>query len=240
MKTLGIVGGIGPESTIEYYRRILARCRERGGGRPAPSILINSVDNRTVLDLAGAKRFDELTEFLTHEVTRLAAGGASLVLLAANTPHLVFNEVRAGSSVPLLSIVEVTCRAAKAAGARRPALFGTRFTMQASFYPEAFAREQMEIVLPNEAEQAFIHEKYMSELLGGIIKEETRDALKKIVQALKDRAAIDALILGGTELSLIFREPRVADLPVVDTTQIHVDAAVAWLLDEVPPNVQSL
>jgi len=230
MKTLGIIGGTGPESTIEYYRRTLAAYRKRSPEGRAPSIIINSIDNKKLLDLAGANELSQLAEYLASEGVRLARAGADLALLAANTPHLVFDEVQRRSTIPMLSIVQATCDAAVAAGLRRLALFGTRFTMQAAFYPEIFAQRQIAIVVPNEAEQALIHDKYMSELLPGIILDETRDWLLEIVQAMKEREGADGLILGGTELSLIFREPITAGLPVLDTTQIHVEAAVERLL----------
>jgi aspartate racemase len=230
MKTLGIIGGTGPESTVEYYRRTMAVYRQRSPLGQAPSLIINSIDNKKLLDLAGANELPQLADYLTPEVERLARAGADLALFAANTPHLVFDEVQQRVSIPMLSIVEATCAAAAAAGLRRLALFGTSFTMQASFFPDIFSRRQITIVMPNEAEQARIHDKYMSELLPGIIRDETRALLLEIVQAMKQRDGVDGLILGGTELSLIFREPIVAGLPVLDTTQIHVEAAVERLL----------
>ena len=231
MKRLGIIGGTGPESTVEYYRRTMAVYRQRTPlGQAAPSLIINSIDNQKLLDLAGANDLARLADYLANEVERLARAGAGLALFAANTPHLVFDEVRQRSSIPMLSIVEVTCDAAATAGLRRLALFGARFTMAASFFPEIFARRQIAIVVPNEAEQTWIHDKYMSELLPGIVRDETRAGLVEILRAMKQRDNVDGLILGGTELSLIFREPLAAGLPVLDTTQIHVEAAVEWLL----------
>jgi len=104
--------------------------------------------------------------------------------------------------------------------------------MQAALFPEAFERRGMMIVLPNEEEQEFIHEKYMGELFVGEILVETRDALIDIVETMKQRDNVNGLILGGTELSLILREPTAAGLPVLDTTQIHVEAAIEWMLRE--------
>jgi aspartate racemase len=230
MKMLGIIGGTGPESTIEYYRRAIAAYRARSPKGQAPSIFINSIDNKKLLDLAGANDLAQLADYLASEVERLIQAGADLALFAANTPHLVFDEVQRRSAIPMLSIVEATCAAAVATGRRRLALFGTRFTMEASFYPEIFGRRQIGIVMPNKAEQAYIHERYMSELLSGVILDETRDGLLEIVRAMKQREGVDGLILGGTELSLIFREPTTAGVPVLDTTQIHVEAAVEQLL----------
>ncbi|MEO6872790.1 MAG: amino acid racemase [Chthoniobacterales bacterium] len=230
MRRLGIIGGTGPESTVEYYRRLIARFRAITGGTGAPWMIINSIDNREIIDLFTFGQLGRVADLLTREIKRLAEAGADFALIAANTPHLVFDEVQARSRLPLLSIVKATCDAADTAGLERLALFGTRFTMQAAMFPDAFARRNLTIIVPNEEEQEFIHAKYMGELFVGTIRDETRAALLEIVEAMKQRDRIDGLILGGTELSLIFREPTAAGLPVLDTTQIHVEAAIAWLL----------
>ena len=167
---------------------------------------------------------------MRDEIEVLASAGAGLGMIAAVTPHLVFDEVQQRARIPMLSIVEATCDAAEAAGLRRLALFGTRFTMQAALFPQAFARREIAIVVPTREEQAFIHDKYMGELFVGTILEETRAGLLEIVAAMQERDGVDGLILGGTELSLILREPTAAGLPVLDSTQIHVEAAVEWLL----------
>ena len=232
MRTLGIIGGTGPETTIEYYRRLIAAYRERSPEGRAPSLVINSIDSKKLVDLVTANELTQMADYLVAEVERLERAGAGLALIAANTPHLVFDAVQSRSPIPMLSIVTATCEAAATAGLRRLALFGTRFTMQAAFFPEIFKSRQIVIVVPNEAEQAYIHEKYMSELFAGIILPETRERLLEIVQAMKEREGVDGLILGGTELSLILREPKAAGLPVLDTTQIHVEAAAAWLLQD--------
>ena len=230
MKTLGIIGGIGPESTIEYYRRINALYRERIRDGSAPSIIINSIDMQKLLGLVEANELGEMAGYLTAEVEKLARGGATFALLAANTPHLVFDAVAQQSTIPLISIVEATCEAAKAAGLKRLGLLGTRFTMQSSFYPDALSDQQIELVVPNEEEQAYVHDKYMQELVKGIILPETRERLMTIIKTLKERSQIDGVILGGTELSLILRDETVFGVQVLDTTQIHVKAAVAQLL----------
>src|SRR4051812_19224132 len=230
MKRLGIIGGTGPESTIEYYARLIAGYRKRQRDGHAPGIIINSVDNKNLVDWFTANELGKVTNFLEAEIQRLAAAGADFALIAANTPHLVFAELQKRVKIPLLSIVEATCDAAAKAGLSRLALFGTRFTMQAKLFPDLFAARGMTIVIPNTEEQAFIHEKYMGELFVGTIREETRSALIRIVEAMRERDGIDGLILGGTELSLILREATAAGLPVLDTTQIHVDAAIDWML----------
>jgi len=231
MRTLGIVGGTGPETTIEYYRRLIVAYRARSQEGRAPSLIINSIDSKKLVDLVTANELTQMADYLAGEVERLARAGAGLALIAANTPHLVFDELQIRSSIPMLSIVTATRDAAAAAGLRRLALFGTRFTMQAAFFPEVFKSRQIAITVPNEAEQTYIHDKYMNELFVNVILPETRERLLEIVQAMKEREGVDGLILGGTELSLILREPTAAGLPVLDTTQIHVEAAIEWLME---------
>ena len=230
MKTLGIIGGIGPESTIEYYRRVHALYRQRIPDGSAPSIIINSIDNKKLLGLVEANKLNELTAYLAAEVERLARGGATFGLLAANTPHLVFDAVAKQATIPLISIVEATCEAAKARALKRLGLLGTRFTMQSSFYRNPLSDRRIELVLPNEEEQAYVHAKYMQELLQGIILHETRERLMIIIKTMKERSQIDGVILGGTELSLILRDETVFGVQVLDTTQTHVEAAVAHLV----------
>ena len=230
MKTLGIIGGIGPESTIEYYWRIHALYRERVPDGSAPSILINSIDMQKLVRWVEANELGEMAGYLTAEVEKLARGGASFGLLAANTPHLVFDSVVQQSAIPLISIVQATCDAAKTRGLRRLGLLGTRFTMQSSLYRDALSGHQIDLVVPNEEEQAWVHEKYMEELVKGNILEETHEHLTAIIKTLEARSGIDGVILGGTELSLILREETVFGVQVLDTTQIHVEAAVAQLI----------
>src|SRR6478672_74143 len=134
MATAGIVGGIGPESTIVYYRSIVAAYQRRNPDGGGPTILLNSIDLKAMLALIMAHRMDALVEFLLAEVGKLAAGGADFAIIAANTPHMVFDDVAARTPIPLISIVEVTRDAARARGMSRVGLFGTRFTMAATFY----------------------------------------------------------------------------------------------------------
>jgi aspartate racemase len=227
MKTVGIIGGIGPESTVEYYRLMIASYRERKRDGSYPSIMINSIDLKNVLGLIGANELAKLTEYLVGEVQKLARAGADVGLLAANTPHVVFDDIRRRSPIPLVSIVEAACEAARALGLKRLGLFGTRFTMQGRFYPEVFSREGITLAVPGHDEQAYIHDKYMRELVNGIVLPETRERLLSIVDRLKEREHIQGLILGGTELPLILRDVTDREIPFLDTTRIHVERALA-------------
>lgn len=227
MKTIGIVGGLGPESTIEYYRLIIAAYAERRPDGSYPSVIINSIDLKKVLDLVATNELAKLTEYLVSEIQRLATAGADCGLVAANTPHIVFDEVRRQSSIPLISIVEATCQAAKALELRNVGLFGARFTMQGRFYPDVFSKEEITLAVPDQHDQAFIHHIYLNELVKGTVRTETRERLLAIVARLKEREGIQGLILGGTELSLILRDATVHGIPVLDTTKIHARAIVA-------------
>lgn len=229
-KTLGIVGGIGPESTIEYYRLIVASYREQKPDGSYPPVIVNSIDMKRMLDLIAAGELTEVAEYLLDEVRRLARAGADFGLLAANTPHVVFEEVSGRSPVPLLSIVEATCAEAKALGLQRLGLFGTHFTMRGRFYPEVFSKEGVALVVPREDEQAFIHDSYMNELVRGVFLPETRERLLAIAGRLRESEGIEGLILGGTELPLILRGETAVGVPLLDTTWIHVKAAVAEML----------
>ena len=227
MKTLGVIGGIGPESTIEYYRQLIAAYQAQESDGTYPPIVINSINLKALVDFFEAGDLAKLTERLLVEIRRLAAAGAECGLLAANTPHIVFDEIRRQSPIPLISIVEATREAAQAAGLKRLGLFGTRFTMQGPFYPKVFSASQITLVLPLAHEQTYIHDKYMNELVKGIILPETRHGLLAIVHRLKRDERIDGLILGGTELPLILGDVTDQGVPFLDTTRIHVQAAAA-------------
>ena len=230
MKTLGIIGGIGPESTIEYYRSLIASYRDQKQDGSYPHVIINSIDLKQLLDMMTANQLEAVTEHLVTEVARLEKAGADVGALAANTPHLVFHELQRRSAIPLISIVEATCERVKDLGLKSVALFGTRFTMQGRFYPEVFLRAGIDLVVPNEDEQHYIHEKYTGELLNNIFLPETRQRLLAIADELKARHAIEGLILGGTELPLLLRDDEHNGIQFLDTTRIHVKRIVAELL----------
>ncbi len=244
MKTVGIIGGVGPESTIEYYRLIIAAYRERqsGTGVPPmdshahdrgtsyPSIIINSVDLVRLLAWMKTNNLTAVTDYLVGELERLARAGVDFGVLASNTPHIVFEELQRRSPIPLLSIVEATCDEARTRGLTKVGLFGTRFTMQGQFYTDVFSRAGIQIIVPHDEEQTYIHEKYLGELLNDIFSPETRAGLLAIVDRLRERDYIEGLILGGTELPLILRGEEHNGVPFLDTTRIHVDRIVGELL----------
>jgi aspartate racemase len=227
MTTVGMVGGLGPESTIDYYRRILETW-QREDPSTAPSIVIDSLDVQRALQLVGKDRA-ALTEYLLASLVRLAGAGVDFAVMTANTPHIVFDDLAARSPVPLLSIVEVCAQEARRLGLGRLGLLGTRFTMEGSFYPTTCARYGVAVVRPKDTDRAWVHERYVGELLKGEFREETRGGFTSLVGRLRDEEGIDGVILGGTELPLLLSTPVVSGIPALDTTALHVAAIVKRL-----------
>ena len=230
MKTLGVIGGLGPESTVDYYQRIIALYRERTADGHYPEFIVVSVDLKKGLDFIDANELSGMADYLLEAIGKVARAGAEFAIISANTPHIVFDDVAPNSPIPLISIVEATCAAAKARKLKRLALFGTRYTMQANFYPKVFAREGIGLLTPEREEQDYIHDKYFSELVPGKFLPETRAGLLAIVDRMKAKSGIDGVILAGTELPLILRDSDYNGIVFLNTTKIHCESAVAEML----------
>ena len=227
MSSVGIVGGLGPESTIDYYRRILAEW-QREDPSSTPSIVIDSLDVQIGLRLVEKDR-PALIEYLLGSLRRLAGAGVDFAAMAANTPHVVFDGLVAGSPIPLVSIVEACAQEGQRRGLRRLGLLGTRFTMEGSFYPTVCARYGIAVVAPNEKERLWLHDRYVGQMLKGDFRDDTRQAVIALVTRLRNEENIDGVILGGTELTILLPATVVADLPALDTTALHVSAIVKRL-----------
>jgi aspartate racemase len=229
MKTLGIVGGIAPGSTVDYYRLLVTGYREQRQDGSYPSILINSIDLKRLLDLVDDNRLGELTDWLVREIERLARAGADFALLASNTPHIVFEDLSRRAPIPLLSIVEAARDTAVELGLRTVGLLGTRFTMQGRFYPDAFAQRGIAVRTPSPDDQTYVHERYIRELIPGELRPDTRRQFLEIIERLRQDGA-EGVLLAGTELPLLLREADPGTVQLLDTTRIHVSRAVAALL----------
>jgi len=229
MKTLGLIGGIGPESTVEYYRLLIEGFREKSNGE-YPSIIINSVDLKRLLAWMAETKLDQVAEYLSLEIERLHRAGADFAALASNTPHIVFDQLREKSPLPLISIVESTCERTQSLRLKTVALLGTRYTMQASFYPQVFARAGIQLITPNNEEQTYIHTKYLGELLNNQFLPETKSGILQVVGRLHEQEGAEGVILGGTELPLLLTGEQYNGIPLLDTTRIHVDSLLRHLL----------
>ena len=228
-KTLGLIGGTGPESTIDYYRLLVAKYREQADGN-SPPLVINSVNLKVLLEWMTAGELQRVADYLVVEIEKLRQAGAEIGALTANTPHIVFDELQQRTSLPLISIVEATCDKAQSLGLKTVGLFGTRFTMQASFYPKVFSRSDVKLVVPNAEGQDYIHEIYLGELLKDVFLPQTRTRLLAIADTMKARDGVEAVILGGTELPLLLRDETHNGMPLLDTTRIHVERLVSEML----------
>jgi aspartate racemase len=229
-RVLGLVGGTGPESTVDYYRTFVETWQRRRPDGSYPRLIIDSVEAGAIFRSLAAGRFADAASPLRMAVGELAAAGCGAAMLASNASHLAFDLVAADSPILLIHIVDAAVVAAQAAGYRRLALFGTRMVMEAPLYPDRFRPAGIEILTPQPEERAFIHGAYFGELVQGVIRDETRERLVAIAGRMRDRDGIDGLILGGTELALILREPTAGGVPVLNTARIHVEAGVDWLL----------
>jgi len=228
-KTLGLIGGTGPESTINYYRLLTAQYREKVDGA-SPPVIINSVDLKRMIGWMNAGELDKVTDYLAREFEKLQRAGVDFAALTANTPHIVFEEIQERTSLPLISIVEAACERTASLGFKSVALFGTRYTMEAPFYPKVFSRTDVKLVTPTNEEQDYIHEKYFGELLKDVFLPETRARFLAIADEMKARHGIEVVILGGTEIPLLLRTEEHNGVKLLDTTRIHVDRLIAEML----------
>jgi len=233
-RVFGIVGGTGPESTIDYYRSLGATWRRRRPDGTHPRVIIDSVDGGTVIRLLGEGEYTAVGRVFGAAIEALAAAGCGSALIASNLGHMAFDLVEPSPSIPLIHIVETARDAAVAGGHRRVGIIGTRFVVESRLYPDRFEPAGIAIVQPTTTEEDTVHEIYYGELLDGVIRDESRRRIVDVIGAMRARDGIDALLLGGTELALILTEPSYAGVPILNTAQIHVDAAVDWLLEGSP------
>lgn len=230
MKTLGMIGGVGPESTIDYYGSIIARYRRAKEDGSYPQFVINSIDLNKGRGMIEARDWPGITRYLVDEIGKLAKAGADFGLIAAGTPHIVFDEVERQSPIPLISIVEATARVAQRMNLKRVGLLATTFTVNAGFYTRILSKYGIDVVEPEPADQEYIHDKYMNELVEGVFRDETLNTLLAIVDKMIREKQVEAILLGGTELPLILRDEAHNGIPFLNTTKIHVEAAVAEML----------
>lgn len=229
MKKLGLVGGMGPESTIPYYHDIVYGVQEKVGGDVFPNLTIESVNVFEVLEYCKTQKYDELVAYLMKAINNLVKSGADFVALSANTPHIVFDKLQEQVKVPMVSIIEATRDEALRQNKKKLGLLGTIFTMTGEFYRKPFIDSGIEIVVPTVEEMELVNEKIASELERGIMTEETLQMLQKVISRMKEEDGIEAIILGCTELPLILNDD-VSPVPCLDTMKIHVNTLVNMII----------
>ncbi|OPJ58694.1 aspartate/glutamate racemase family protein [Clostridium oryzae] len=232
MEKLGLIGGLGPESTLDYYKLIIKKYQQKNNsvGTKLPEFLISSVDLYSLLTYINENRLDKLTDFLLDKVNELYKAGATFCAIGTNTPHVVYKPLAHRSPIPVISIVDATFHKAKALNLKKLLLLGTKYTMTHKFYQEAFTANSIELITPNEQDINRIDNWIFSELEHGVIKSSTKNELLSIIKKYKDNFNLDGVILGCTELPLILTESSFG-LEFLNTTDIHSDALVDYMLN---------
>jgi len=232
MKKIGLIGGLGPEATVEYYKQIIDAFKDGSGDLNYPEMIIYSVNLSELISLMKAQRYDQAADIFVRVLDRLKLAGAEFAAISANTPHMLFDRISANSPLPLISIVEAACREALRRGFRRPGLLGTGFTMDAGFYPDVFKKHGMEVLVPEKEDRDLINHKLFSEIELGVFTDETREQFIAIISKMARVQQIDSIILGCTEFGILLPHPVYGGIPALDTTKIHVREIVEWCLDK--------
>jgi aspartate racemase len=225
MKKPGIIGGIGPESTLDYYRGIIDAFKDGYAERGYPEMLIDSINLKTVLMLADRDDWFAMAELFAFHFELLRKSGADFGVIASNTPHRVFGEIQAQTRLPLISIVEATCAHIGKLGISNVILLGTGYTMRSGFYADALARHGITAVVPAPEEIDYIQEKLMTEIELGIIKPETKKGILDIIGRIERESGTEGVILGCTELPLIIGKDDIRT-HYIDTMRIHIGRIV--------------
>lgn len=229
MKKVGLIGGIGPASTLDYYMGIINGYMQKAHNINYPEIIIYSINMTEMISYADKGHWDKVIAQLSQATEKLSAAGADFIAMASNTPHLVFNEVSEQSPVPLLSIVEETCRFVKAMQYKRVLTIGTLVTMKSGLYTEPLNKHDISPLLPSDDEQKEIYSLFYPNLENGIVVAEDKEKMLKLVDRIIKEKNADSVILGCTELPLMIKQGDLTE-PVVDTTQIHIESIVNYMM----------
>ena len=227
-KKIGILGGMSPESTVEYYQYITHTYTGRFGDYGYPDVLIYSVSFQPYVDWPNNDRWDLVAQGLSEAAQKLEAAGADFIIIATNTMHLVFDEVQASVNVPMLSLLDAVGEAILAREIKTVGLLGTKFTMEKPFYQDALARKGISVLVPDAPDREYVNTIIYEELVAGQIRDESRAGYVTIINKLAARGA-EGVILGCTEIPLLVSEADVG-VPLFDSTIIHAEAALSYAL----------
>lgn len=231
MRKLGILGGMGPGSTLLYYKEIAARFKKRDPNGYFPALTIETVNMYEMLGYCQAEEYEQLAQYLLNGIYNLEKSGADFAVLASNTPHVVFDILEEKAHIPLLSIVEPVFKAVQAHGLKRVTWLGTSFTMEQPYFKKLFVENGIEVITPEADERVLIDTVIGKELEFGIVREKSKSEIGRIVQRLIRDEGIEALVLGSTELPLLF-EYDVLPIPTFDTLQYHIDGIIEYMFRE--------
>jgi aspartate racemase len=225
MRKVGLVGGLGPESTVEYYRGIIEAFKPTYDLLGYPEIAIESLNLKAVMSHVEKSGWKDIGALIAKKFEALRMAGADFGAMACNTTHIVFDEIQSQTFLPLQSIVDPTLNYAKQNNFEKLCLLGTKTTMNSDFYRHIFDKEYIKLVVPKEEEKEYIQEKLFSEIEFGIIKEETKANFLSIIDRIIKTDRVEGVILACTEMPLIIK-PDDIDVAYIDTTQIHIASIV--------------
>jgi aspartate racemase len=229
MKTIGLIGGMSWESSIEYYRIINETVRDRLGGLHSAKSIMVSVNFAEIEILQREGNWDEAASILITAAQGIEQSGGDFVVICTNTMHKLADEVEQQIQIPLLHIADATARRIKSEGLSKVGLLGTRFTMEEAFYKDRLIEKHgLEVVIPTESEREIVHRVIYDELCLGKTKQASREHYVRIMEHLVEHGA-EGIILGCTEISLLV-DREDSSVPLFDTTQVHAEAAVDYAL----------
>ena len=230
MKTIGLLGGMSWESSLEYYRLVNQGVKAALGGFHSAQCLLYSVDFDEIEKFQSKGEWDKATDVMIDAVQKLERGGADFAVICTNTMHKMFEEVQAAVEIPLLHIVDAVAQEILSKGIETVGLLGTRFTMEQDFYVNRIKAHQLKVIIPSEEERNIVHRVIYEELVMGKILPKSREAYKEIIQHLEQQGA-QGVILGCTEIGLLVKAEDVP-IPIFDTTYHHAIAAVQIALGD--------
>jgi len=229
VKTIGVLGGMSWESSLQWYRLANERVRDRLGGHHSARILLDSLDFAEIEAMQARDDWDAAGNLLAGRALALESAGAELLVLCTNTMHLVAEQIQDAVSIPFLHIVDVTAEAIRASGVNTVGLLGTAFTMERPFYADRLDVHGIRTIVPDAEGRRVVHNVIYDELVHGVVREDSRQRYQRVMEDLVDRGA-EGIILGCTEIELLISASD-ATVPVYPTTSLHVDAALAAALE---------
>jgi len=229
MKKVGIVGGLGPASTIDYYRDIIETYRKVYGDDNYPEIVIDSINMGDIINGIANNDFDGVASYLLSSISNLEKAGASFAAIASNTPHIVWDRIINKVSIPLISIIDVTCNHIVRQDYKKVLIFATKFTMKNGLYSEALSRRNINWILPNEEDIEILGDIIYPNLENAIVIAKDKIKMLQIAEKYIKQYNADSILLGCTEIPLMIK-PNDVSVPVINTTEIHIESICEMLM----------
>ncbi len=229
MKKIGIIGGLSAESSIEYYKILVKEYNKIKGGAASPLLIIDSLDLEAVKNLVAKDNWEEVEQVIFRSAKNLEVAGAEVIIIATNTIHKIFYEIKEKIGVPMISIIETTGEAIQSMGLKKIGLLGTIFTMQSDFYQEVLLKYNIETIVPSSEDQQIVNQIIFDELTYHILNPESKKKYLEVISRLHENGA-EGIILGCTEIPLLVKQED-SLIPVFDTTTIHSMAALKFAME---------